>query len=567
MVKNINFKNIKFIVAPIKLLILIVTFIAPFIFVTYQLISEINLRIDFTNKESVGIEYNQSMRQLLEKVQKHNLLSQLYLLGDISIKTEWENSTNQTSNYIQEIDATDKELNPILKTTDKWTAIFRNWQSLLLQEPTMSPEQSGENHKLIVAQIVSLINHVGDSSNLNFDPSLDSYYLMIALVRHLPRNLESLDQLRNFVANKKKTQITIKERAELIIRHGISKSSMVEIKRGLETAFSVDASLRPPIGFHLKESLLNNEVFISLVNQILVGESAEIDLQGQDYISVGNQAIQSQYKLYDAIAPALQNLLQIRVNSLQDRRRQVRLFTLMVLAVFIYIFLSLASNQRKRLRAEKNLRQQQEKTEMLLLNVLPQAIASRLKDGDEAIADNFAEVTVLFADIVGFTEISSRIAPQQVVSLLNQVFSAFDYLAEIHGLEKIKTVGDAYMVVGGLPNPRTDHVEAVLDMALDMRVAISKVSQELGEDCQIRIGVNTGPVVAGVIGIKKFIYDLWGDTVNVASRMESQGIPGEIQITAETYKRVRHKYKFQERGIVQVKGKGEMLAYLLLGKT
>ena len=534
---------------------------------TYQLVSEINMRIDFTNKESVGIKYNQSIRQLLEKVQNHHLFSQMYLLGDDTIKIKREDATNQTSNYIQEIDTIDKQLNPVLKTTDKWTAIFRNWQDLLIQEPTMTPEQSGESHKLITSQIVSLINHVGDTSNLNFDPSLDSYYLIMTLVRHLPRNLESLDQLREFVANRKKTQITIKERAELIIRHNISKSSMVETKRGLELAFGVNSNIRPLIGFHLKESLLNNEIFISLVNQILLNEGAEINLQGQDYITLGNQAIISQYQLYDTIAPILQNLLQLRVNNFQDRRRQVKIFTLMVLAAFVYIFLSLASNQRKRLRAEKNLRQQQEKSEMLLLNVLPQAIASRLKEGDEAIADSFAEVTVLFADIVGFTEISSRIPPQEVVSLLNQVFSAFDYLAEIHGLEKIKTVGDAYMVVGGLPSPREDHVEAVLDMALDMRISISKVSQKIGEDCQIRIGINTGPVVAGVIGIKKFIYDIWGDTVNVASRMESQGIAGEIQLTGETYNKVRHKYKFKERGIIPVKGKGEILTYLLLGKA
>ncbi len=560
-------KNIKIIAAPLKLLILIVIFIAPFIFVTYQLVSEINMRIDFTNKESIGIKYNQSIRQLLEKVQNHHLFSQMYLLGDDTIKIKWEDATNQTSNYIQEIDTIDKQLNPVLKTTDKWTAIFRNWQDLLIQEPTMTSEQSGESHKLITSQIVSLINHVGDTSNLNFDPSLDSYYLIMTLVRHLPRNLESLDQLREFVANKKKTQITIKERAELIIRHNISKSSMVETKRGLELAFGVNSNIRPLIGFHLKESLLNNEIFISLVNQILLNESTEINLQSQDYITLGNQAVISQYQLYDTIAPILQNLLQLRVNNFQDRRRQVKIFTLMVLAAFVYIFLSLASNQRKRLRAEKNLRQQQEKSEMLLLNVLPQAIASRLKEGDEAIADSFAEVTVLFADIVGFTEISSRIPPQEVVSLLNQVFSAFDYLAEIHGLEKIKTVGDAYMVVGGLPSPREDHVEAVLDMALDMRISISKVSQEIGEDCQIRIGINTGPVVAGVIGIKKFIYDIWGDTVNVASRMESQGIAGEIQLTGETYNKVRHKYKFKERGIIPVKGKGEILTYLLLGKA
>ena len=560
-------KNIRFITTPIKLLVLVVTFITPFILVTYQLISEIDIRINFTTKETIGLEYNQSIRQLLEQVQKHHLFSQIYLLGDNTIKPTWEGSTTKTSQHIKQIDDIDQKLNSLLKTTDKWTAIAKNWQELIIQEPSMTPDQSEQSHKLLTSQIVSLINHVGDTSNLNFDPSLDSYYLIVALVRHLPRNLESLDQLRGFVADKKRTKITIKERAELIIYHGGSKSSMVETKRGLELAFGVNSNLRPGIGFRLKECLLNNEVFISLINQILLGESEEINLQEQDYLALGNQAILSQYGLYDAIAPLLQNLLQNRITNLKSRERQVKLFTLMVLAAFIYIFLALASNQRKRLRAEKSLRLQQEKTEMLLLNVLPQAIASRLKQGDESIADNFAEVTVLFADIVGFTEISSRIEPQEVVSLLNQVFSAFDYLAEIHGLEKIKTVGDAYMVVGGLPDPRVDHIEAVLDMALDMRIAISKVSQEIGEDCQIRIGVNTGPVVAGVIGIKKFIYDIWGDTVNVASRMESQGISGEIQVTAEIYNKVHHKYKFQERGLIPVKGKGDMLVYLLSSKA
>ena len=153
--------------------------------------------------------------------------------------------------------------------------------------------------------------------------------------------------------------------------------------------------------------------------------------------------------------------------------------------------------------------------------------------------------------------------------MLNQIFSAFDELAEKHGLEKIKTIGDAYMVVGGLPIPRKDHAVAIIEMALDMQQAIDKFNLETGSYCNIRIGINTGPVVAGVIGIKKFIYDLWGDTVNIASRMESHGIPGNIQITQTTYEQVKdnlkHKYIFESRGLIEIKGKGEMQTYLVIG--
>ncbi|MEG4529095.1 adenylate/guanylate cyclase domain-containing protein [Microcoleus sp. D2_18a_D3] len=209
------------------------------------------------------------------------------------------------------------------------------------------------------------------------------------------------------------------------------------------------------------------------------------------------------------------------------------------------------------------LRVQQEQSERLLLNILPEEIANRLKRGDSTIADTFAEVTVLFADIVGFTQLSSRVSPTQLVALLNDIFSTFDNLAERHGLEKIKTIGDAYMVVGGLPIPRPDHAEAIAEMALDMQEAITDFSNIHNQDFSIRIGINTGPVVAGVIGIKKFIYDLWGDTVNTASRMESHGFPGCIQVTETTYQQLREKYPFENRGAIEVKGKGEMTTYLL----
>jgi class 3 adenylate cyclase/CHASE1-domain containing sensor protein len=209
---------------------------------------------------------------------------------------------------------------------------------------------------------------------------------------------------------------------------------------------------------------------------------------------------------------------------------------------------------------------EQAKSEQLLLNVLPAAIALRLKDNEHNIAESFAEVTVMFADIVGFTELSSRISATAVVEVLNDIFSAFDHLADRHGLEKIKTIGDAYMVVGGLPTPREDHAEAIANMAIDMLQEIRILSLEHSEPFSIRIGICSGPVVAGVIGLKKFIYDLWGDTVNIASRMESHGITGCIQVTAETYDLLKDKYTFEKRGAIQVKGKGYMVTYLMTGK-
>jgi len=214
----------------------------------------------------------------------------------------------------------------------------------------------------------------------------------------------------------------------------------------------------------------------------------------------------------------------------------------------------------------KLIKNEQEKSERLLLNILPQPIAQRLKNEEGIIADAFPEATVLFADIVDFTRLATHISATEVVKLLNDIFSDFDSLAEKHGLEKIKTIGDAYMVVGGLPTPRPDHTQAVADMALDMQAAVSGKTRGTGGLLQVRIGIHTGPVVAGVIGTRKFIYDLWGDTVNIASRMESAGVAGAIQVTATIYQQLHQNYHLEERGTVQVKGKGEMQAYLLVSK-
>ncbi|NJK99302.1 MAG: adenylate/guanylate cyclase domain-containing protein [Spirulinaceae cyanobacterium RM2_2_10] len=237
-----------------------------------------------------------------------------------------------------------------------------------------------------------------------------------------------------------------------------------------------------------------------------------------------------------------------------------------VMRAFRQMFERVAWEISQRKKIETEIRLEREKAEQLLLNILPESIATTLKERNGTIAQGFEEVTILFADIVDFTKISAQISPAEVVSLLNQIFSRFDDLCDHLGLEKIKTIGDNYMVAAGLPIPRADHAEAIADMALAMRKAIADLSDHLGRPLSLRIGINTGSVVAGVIGTKKFIYDLWGDAVNVASRMESQGIAGSIQVTAATYEKLRDQYWLEERGTIEVKGKGAMQTYLLLGK-
>ncbi|MBU0491596.1 MAG: adenylate/guanylate cyclase domain-containing protein [Chloroflexi bacterium] len=204
-----------------------------------------------------------------------------------------------------------------------------------------------------------------------------------------------------------------------------------------------------------------------------------------------------------------------------------------------------------------------ERADELLLNILPAPIARRLKEDPGIIADSFVEVTVLFADIVDFTRLCSGANPVDVVSLLNSVFSDFDDLAERYGLEKIKTIGDAYMVAGGLPEPRVDHCAAVAAFAFDMLQAASRHTAWNNEPIRLRVGMNTGPVVAGVIGRHKFIYDLWGDAVNTASRMESNGLVNVVQVTQSVRDQLGDKYEFEARGPIYVKGKGEMVTYLM----
>ncbi len=222
---------------------------------------------------------------------------------------------------------------------------------------------------------------------------------------------------------------------------------------------------------------------------------------------------------------------------------------------------------RREFAAMRLLGEERARSERLLLNILPAPIAERLKASEESIAEHSDGVTVLFADIVGFTPLSARKTPRALVELLNRIFSEFDTLADVHGLEKIKTIGDAYMAVAGLPEPWPDHASRAARMALAMHDATARISAETGEELALRIGLHSGPVVAGVIGRRKFAYDMWGDTVNTASRMESHGLPGAIQCTEATAMLLKEAFQLQPRGAMEIKGKGEIHTFLLTGAT
>jgi len=237
--------------------------------------------------------------------------------------------------------------------------------------------------------------------------------------------------------------------------------------------------------------------------------------------------------------------------------------------VFLLLRFSIREKQSAQARLSETHRQllvEQERSERLLLNILPGPVAERLKNSNQTIADGFADVTVMFADIVNFTHVAEGLSPSQVFAMLNRIFSSFDELAERHGLEKIKTIGDAYMVAGGLNDGQADYSADIADMALDMRELLRRDFAVNDMHLEIRIGIGTGPVVAGVVGKKKFIYDLWGDTVNIASRITAEGVPGMIQVDATTWRRLKDRFDFHEPQTLYLKGKGETTVYRMAGK-
>ena len=230
------------------------------------------------------------------------------------------------------------------------------------------------------------------------------------------------------------------------------------------------------------------------------------------------------------------------------------------------VFGLLAQFVRQREEALAALRVEQDRAENLLLNILPRSIADKLKADAGTIADQFSSASILFADVVDFTPLSNRLQPAEVVGILDHLFTHFDVLADRYGVEKIKTIGDCYMVAAGVPAPRADHARVMARMAIDMREAMHSQDAVGHLGLEIRIGINSGPVVAGVIGRKRFLYDLWGDAVNTASRMESHGTPGQIQVTRATYELLRDEFELEPRGTIPIKGKGDVETWYLVGR-
>lgn len=276
-----------------------------------------------------------------------------------------------------------------------------------------------------------------------------------------------------------------------------------------------------------------------------------IVISGADQIDMAVQCIEAGAEDYLTKPPNL-TLLRARVSTSLEKKRLRDLERLRLL----------------QLQAEKELvEREREKSERLLLNILPSAIAGRLKGGEKSIANGHEIVSVMFADLCGFTALSRKTTPADLVSMLNGIFTAFDHIVEEHGVEKIKTIGDCYMLVGGIPLHRGDHAAAVAECALEMLDALAALNRETGTELQMRVGIHTGPVVAGVIGKIKFTYDLWGDTVNVASRMESSGQPGRIHLSEQTAEQLQGRFLLEDRGFVECKGLGAVKTFFLNGRT
>ena len=274
-----------------------------------------------------------------------------------------------------------------------------------------------------------------------------------------------------------------------------------------------------------------------------------IVISGADQIDMAVQCIEAGAEDYLTKPPNL-TLLRARVSTSLEKKRLRDLERLRLI----------------QLQAEKELvEREREKSERLLLNILPSAIAGRLKGGEKSIANGHATVTVMFADLCGFTALSRKTSPADLVSMLNGIFTAFDHIVEEHGVEKIKTIGDCYMLVGGIPLHRDDHAAAVAECALEMIAALEAINRANGTELQMRVGIHTGPVVAGVIGKIKFTYDLWGDTVNVASRMESSGQPGRIHLSEQTAEQLQGRFLLEDRGFVECKGLGAVKTFFLNG--
>ncbi len=349
---------------------LLLIFILPFAGVVYQLIEEINVGINFAKQERLGIQYNSPLRKLLEDVQKHRGMVNGYLKNDASFKDQIPNIQSEIESDIREVDAVDRQLGVKLKTTEKWVALKQKWQTLKGNALRMSPQESFDEHTALIADILSLIFHVGDTSNLILDPVLDSYYLMDAVVTKIPSISENMGQIRGLgtgaIAQKK---ITIDEKAKIAILLGWIEAPKKSLRRGLQVSKDKNAAIKQKIATYAEESFKSTDIFLDLVEKKIIN-SQTIDIQASDYFAAGTKAIEDQFRLYDAVSPVLDGLLQERIEGFSRKKYLILAFSLLVLATMIYVLLAFARSQKKRAESDKALRKTEEKYRTIFENAV-----------------------------------------------------------------------------------------------------------------------------------------------------------------------------------------------------
>jgi class 3 adenylate cyclase len=480
------------------------------------------------------------------------------------------------------------------KHGDSIEDFFKDEQDLLLRFKenlnndlslnTLSEEYRlmGSKYNALLKQSIKIMK-IGDSNQRRLIKTQDDLQGSNTKLELSYNNLKSLSQLGQTLTSSLDTKeiiLTINKHIQDIMESDIITIGMYEEDKGLiKYKFLVKNHKYIP---SMASENLNEDNFsarcIKSNNEIII---KDLDNEYPEFVS-------HIHDLWDEITQSLVYLpLQVEnrligIFSIQSYNKDAynsnQLSVLRTLASYIAIAIDnanaykLLSKKNKQLNEHlekirtlnNQLEEEMNKSEKLLLNILPKSIAERLKKGENIISDYFPEASVLFADIAGFTKMSSKMSSQEkLVDILNEIFSSFDRVASKHGLEKIKTIGDCYMLAGGIPVPSEDHLERTTEASLEMIDTFKQLQEKLNIEVAIRIGINAGPIVAGVIGKNKFVYDLWGDTVNIASRMESNGFIGKINCSEYVYEKLKDKYSFEDRGEFEVKGKGIMRMYFL----
>ena len=426
------------------------------------------------------------------------------------------------------------------------------------------------------AELIDAERKVSAYRQIQSDTASQLYRISAALFAGEPRALDdAVRQLHQFGYDLDRLQYVARDEAELLVRvradydqFVVVMKRLVDLIRHGETMAAHNAQLQDaqPLADRLER--ITNE----LVNKAEADMAAGIDASSDAYresqrivvaliaASIVLALVLGRTISLSVIGPITEIGARLRKIALGDFAQQLAVDNRDELGE-LAANVNRTSTQLGQLYAE--LRTEQERSEALLLNTLPRSVVERLRRGETVIADRIESATILFSDIVGFTAVAARLPPEQLINLLDTLFARFDALAAQLGLEKIKTIGDGYMVAGGVLEPRSDHAAAVIEMALAMQQAADAVGTKLGEVLQLRIGVHSGPLIAGVVGTHKLVYDVWGDTVNTASRMEEAGAPGKVHLSAATFALVSGAYTFEPLGQVDIKGKGPLETYFL----